>query len=543
MAPTVPADLLEPVSVAALLGVLVLSTYLLRRNGNRRLLDPLRKRFLLGVPWGTLVVICGIVAVYYLLQGGGQRGGPVVVAYRSWSLSYPVGMLTASFAHASDSHITGNLVGTLAFAPIVEYVWSHYPTERGSQSFADWKTNPFVRILLFVTFVFLAGLVTSLFTPGALIGFSGVVFAFAGVAVVTRPVAAVFALVGIRVIRLTYNALVDPVVVARGSQRFVTPHWADVAIQGHTLGLLVGVLGGFALVRARQDWPNFRHVWFATLAFGVAESMYAFYWYLSGTEYVLFRGLGTAAVFLLAGVVAVALASSDRVLVSHIDLSRRETAVGVLACVVLAISLVAIPYNVASIDGGSAVEHGVEVRDYTITYAEDVPNQYIAAVQIPYLRDSLTVTTSGVIVTSERRNAWEVVVPAGRLASNGQTRVPVGGPGWRETVVVNRSGWRTVGGNETYTVTVERPGDDPEVVFASGPANVSAVLNGSRIEIRPGDSSYQVVVSRNRTVVDIGRIPAANETTTVGSLTFVRTDGTLRASTGQTRLKIATRQP
>ena len=543
MAASVPVDTIELLSPIAILAALALSAYVLRgRTPGVRPLSPLRERFVLGVPWGTAISVIGVLAVYFLLQGGGQQGGPVVVGFRSWSITYPLGMLTAAFAHASESHVTGNLLGTVVFAPVAEYAWSHYPTRRGSHAFGDWRTNPFVRILLFVLGVFLVGLATSLFTPGALIGFSGVVFAFGGFALVTRPVTTVYALVAERVVSLSYYALQNPLVVARGRTQYVTPGWADIAIQGHALGLLLGVLAGLALVRSRDEWPDFRRVYFATLVFVVAKSLHAFYWYLSSSEYVLFRGAGLAAMFLLATVIAVALAGRDRTLVARIDLSRRELAIGILCAVVLALGLVAIPYNLVAIDTGPAVDDGVEIRDYTVTYAEQVPNQYIAGVEIPVVGDSLTVNTSGVIVTSERRNAWEAVVPAGQLASSGAVRVPVGGVGWRETIVVFRSGWSVIGGGNTYKVFVEQPEGGVKQVFTADPIRVPAVLNGSRVLLAPANQGYRLVVTRNNETVGTGQLPQSDGTVTVGGIDFTRRGRALNASVDRTELTIAKRQ-
>lgn len=543
MAQLVPVEFVERLSPLAIVAAVALSVFFLRgRDGDVRPFDPLRKRFVLGVPWGTVLSVVGVLAVYFLLQGGGQQGGPVVVGFRSWSFRYPLGMVTAPFAHANEGHVTGNLLGTVVFAPVAEYAWSHYPTRRGSHSFGNWLTNPFVRILLFVAGVFLVGLATSVFTPGALIGFSGVVFAFGGFAIVTRPITAVYALVAERVVSLSYYAFQNPLVVARGRTQFVTPGWADIAIQGHALGLLLGVLAGLWLVRSRDAWPGYRRVYFATLVFVVAKSLYAFYWYLSSTEYVLFRGIGTAAMFLLAGVVAVALASRDRTLVPRIDLSRREAAVGVLVCVVLALSLVAIPYNLVTIESGPEGDSGVEIRDYTVTYAEQVPNQYIAGVKVPLLQDSLTVNTSGVIVTSARRNAWEAVVPAGRLQTRGAVRVAVGGVGWRETVVVSRSGWSVIDGGSTYKVFVGQPDSGAKQVFEADPVRVPAVLNGSRVTLAPVDDGYQLAVSQNNTTVAAGQLPQSDEQTTLGGITFSRNGTNLNASVGDTELRIAKRQ-
>jgi membrane associated rhomboid family serine protease len=532
--------LLEAVSLWALAASAAYAGYVVvRAGGLRPLTERLRRRFVLGVPWGTLLTVLGVLGVYFLLQGGGQVGGPVVVGFRSWSFSYPLGLMVAPFAHGSEGHITGNLISTAAFAPVAEYAWSHYPTRRGSHSFRSWGTNPFVRIGLFVAGVFVTGVLTSAFIPGALIGFSGVVFAFAGFALVTRPIPAVFALLGERLVRLAYGSLNDPVVFAQGREQFVTPFWADVAVQGHAMGLLIGVLLGLFVLHRRGDWPGVRRVWFAVLVFTATKSLYALYWYLSGTRYVLFQAVGLAAIVVLATVVAVAVARTDRRLVPRVDLSRREASVGLLVCVVLALALVAVPYNAISVSPGPEADTGIQIRDYTVTYAEDVPNRYIAAVDIPFVQNALSINTSGVIVTSERRDAWEAVVPAGRLAVDGYAVVPVGGVGWRETVVVNRSSWSVVDGPTTYKVFVRRQGERPRRVFAADPANVSAVIDNRTMQIRPADTGFDIAVRRNGTLLATIPVPTSGANATVAGLTFNRTDGALRVISGGTRVKVA----
>jgi hypothetical protein len=391
----------------------------------------------------------------------------------------------------------------------------------------------------FVVVVVLVGLATSLFIPGALIGFSGVVFAFAGFALVTRPVLGVFALVGERVVRLLYFAVDNPVLVARGRQQFVTPYWADIAVQGHALGLLLGVLLGLAVARRREEWPDVGRIWVALLVYAVAKSLWAFYWYLGGTQYVLFRGVGLATVAVLAGLVAVAFARRDAVLVPRIGLSRREAATGLLVAGVLAMAVAAVPYNTVAVSGGTESDIGVQVRDYTVTYAEDVPNRYVGAVEVPFLGDAFSVNASGVVVVSDRRNAWEVVTPAGDLKVRGRVSVPVGGLGWRETVVVNRTTWSVLDGGATYKVYAHRPGEPRREVFRADPAVVPAVVNDSRIAIRPSDGGYEVAVARNDTVIATGPVPAPTRNVTVGDIRFNRTGSRLRAIYGGTRVPIA----
>jgi hypothetical protein len=532
---------LEAVSLWVLLAVVVVSLIVLRRFSGGRLGATLRRRFVLGVPWGTLLAVLALLVIYYGLQGG-NTGNPVVVGFRSWSYTYPLGMVLAPFAHSSESHLIGNLVSTLAFAPVAEYVWSHYPTRRGRQTFGSALSNPFVRILVFLAGVFVVGLATSVFIPGALIGFSGVVFAFAGFGLVTWPAAAIFALVGERVVSLAYFALDNPVYVAGGQTRFITPWFANVAIQGHALGLLVGVLLGLAVVRRRDRWPSARLVWFAVLVFAVAKSLHALYWYLGGVRYAMFRAIGLASVLVLALVIAAAAIRTDRTLVGRIDLSRRTAATGVIVCVVLAIGVVAVPYNVVAVTAGPAADDGVQVRDYTVTYAEDVTDRYVASVEIPVIRDAFTINTSGVIVTSDRRNAWEVVVPPGRLAVRGEVAVPVGGLGWRETVRVNRTGWSVVDGGSTYRVTMARDGTDPRQVFTADPVTVPAIVNGSRIQIAPANPGFRVAVEPDNTTRLTAPVPVEGTNVTLGDITFNRTGGSLRAVHDGTILRIARHQ-
>ncbi len=532
------APILDTVSFVALLGGVVVSLVVFHAVSNGRLGERLRSRFVLGVPWGTVIVVLAVWWVYYFVQGAGQFGGPVVVGFRSWSYTYPLGMVVAPFAHGGHGHLVGNLVGTAAFAPVAEYAWSHYPQTAGSQTFTSLRTNPFARILGFVLAVFLVGLATSALIPGALIGFSGVVFAFAGVALVSQPVLGVFALVGSRVIRLLYYSLQNPLVTQSGQTRFVTPGWADIAIQGHLLGLVLGVLVALVLARRRDRWPDASAVWVAVLVFGVAEGLYAVYWYLGGTEYVLYRGVGLALVFALAATVAAAFVATDRRLVPRFDLSRRQVAAGLLVGVVLVIGAIAIPYNTVSVTPGPEMDDGVQVRDYTVTYAEGVQNQYVSAVEVPFVGESASFETSGVIVASENRNAWEVVTPAQRLSVRGVDRVVVGGLGWRDIVYVNRTGWNVVDGGGTYHVKITHEGKTTQV-FTAEPATVPSVINDSKITIWPAEQWFELVVSRNESVVGTAPIPPAGTNVTVADITFNRTGKTLVAAHDGTRIRIA----
>jgi len=551
-------DRLSPVLVLA---VLALSAIAFTRLTRWSPLDQLRSRLLFGVPWGTLIVVAGLAGVYYLLQGGGRPGGPVATGFRSWSIWYPEGLLLSSFAHSSDGHLISNLTATLAFAPLVEYAWGHLGDGETGTKIGDGGTaaresdgradglrrarrlaRPGARIGAFVLAVLAVGVAGSLFVPGAVIGFSGVVFAFAGVAIVAAPLGLILAMLGLQVLRLVRAAFESPVVLARAQETFISPSWADVAVQGHLFGLLVGVAVGVALVRHRGLEPDLRYVWFAALAFAVTRSLYALYWYQGGDSYLLFRGLGVAGVFVLAGLIAGAALATDRTLVPRIDLSARELSIGVVLAVVFALALVAIPYNLVTVSATDETADGIEIRDYTVSYAEGAQDRYIGSVG-SLIGDAGSVRVSGVIVTSDRRNAWELAASRGELASRGQVAVPVGGAGWRELVVVNRTAWEFVDGNQTYTVTGRRVGaDGGQRLFAAPGANSSVRIDNNTIGIRPAPEFYEIVVYENGTA-SAARIPAVNESVRVAGIGFERDGRVLIATQDGTRIPIARYRP
>ena len=103
-------------------------------EGRGRWRARLADRFVLGVPWGTLVTVAVVVGFYLFAQSGLEHWeSPVVYPFVTWSYFYPTGILTAGIAHGSAGHIVGNMTGTLAFAPIVEYAWGHYPPASGGR--------------------------------------------------------------------------------------------------------------------------------------------------------------------------------------------------------------------------------------------------------------------------------------------------------------------------------------------------------------------------------------------------------------------------
>ena len=528
--------LLRTGSLAVLGVVLVLTGFVLRRfGGETRLGSELRERFVFGIPWGTVVAIAAVYALYYLVQGGGQDGGPIVTGFRSWSLWYPQGTLLSSFAHGSRSHLIGNLFGTVAFAPIAEYAWRHYPD--GDEPAEGWRGDPHARIGVFVVAVFLVGVLGSVVVPGAVIGFSGVVFALAGFALVTFPIATALAMLGVRVVRLVFSAVTDPVVIAQSREQFVRPSWADIAVQGHLYGLLVGVLLAAALCHYREETPNAYHVLFAALVFSITRSLQSIYWYLGGERFVLFQALGTAGVFLLAVVITLAALRSDRMLVPALDLRTGTAAIGILLAIVCALALIGVPYNLVPVEGGEELDNGVEVRDYTVTYAEGVEDQYISALDLPIYQGP-SVNVSGVIVSSDRRNAWELSVSKQQLQSRGSTRLALGDATWRETVVIQRTTWLVAGSNSTYKVFARYDGEW-RTLFAAEPARADPIIGGRNVTIQPASEFYDVVVTANGEELGRAQIPPDGERVTAGGIEFARDGRGLVALYEDTRVRIA----
>ncbi|WP_178916920.1 rhomboid family intramembrane serine protease [Natronomonas gomsonensis] len=505
-----------------------------------------RKRLVLGVPWGTLLVVAVVGAFYLFVQDGlGNPTNPVTIPFRAWGYFYPTGMLTAGFAHSGLGHVTGNLLGTLVFGTLAEYAWSHFPRERGRSSFSSLRTNPFARILAWAGGVFAVTVLTSLFALGPVIGFSGVVFAFVGFALIRYPLSTLVAVLVSGVVSLVFNALRSPTLQQTAAESFSRPWWANVAIQGHALGLFVGVTLAIAVCYRRNVRPNPTHLWLAALVFAVDRGLWAVYIIEGSETFRLFRALGTSLVFLLAALLASGAAASTRDLIASIDLSRREAAYGLVLASLFALALVAVPLNLFAVDDASAGiddAEPTEVGDYTVFYAEDVENQFIPAVPLPGGNSTNRINASGVIVVSEERNIWWEEVSKSRLASRGTATVRLGGLTWNEDVRANRTTWRLAGGNQTYNVRLgPAAADERAVVYRADRATADARIDGRNVSIQPVESRFDVVVSRNNDTLGRAAVPANGTDTTVGGLTVERDERDLFVERGETRVRIAQR--
>ena len=581
-------DTLGALTTLGVVIAVVVSTVALRRLDRReqRWFDVLRDRFYLGVPWGTLVVITFVLGVYLFVQDGRTSwSNPVTIPYRAWSYRYPLGVVTSSFAHAGDGHLLGNLTATIVLAPLAEYAWGHYPTD--DEPAYSWLASPRVRAFVIFPAVILAvGLLTGLFALGPVIGFSGVVFAFAGFAIVRYPVATVVGVLGVHgVVATVIRAIQTPILeVTPAASPPAPPSWATIAIQGHALGFLLGLLLGAALLRRRNHRPNPVHLWGALLLFGFAQGLWMIYWFGPGGSYVLLRAPGVLVVALLAVIVTAAITASDRPLLperfrsdatpaptswtrrrvfelafgsadeasspsrvqtlatpdaereSSVRIGRRRAALGSVLLVLAAISGPAVAVNAFVVDPGDT-EPTVSVEDYHVTYAEDVENPVVSIGPFDAFGTEDTITSSGVIVWSDQRHLWTDAVSADRLAFSGEETVELGGPGWRESVTADRRGWEVVGNDTVYQVWLGTDGAT-ELAHESASARADVEVAGTEFELTPDDGEFRLELTRNESRDVIG-IPDDGQQVTVGDVTVTRSDDELVASTDDTRVVIA----
>ncbi len=356
------------IGLAVALVVAVAVVWYLEGRGSWR--ARVRDRLLLGVPWGTLVTVAVVVGFYLFAQSGlGHWTAPVVFPFVTWSYLYPTGILTAGVAHGSPGHVVGNVLATLAFAPIAEYAWGHYaPSQRGRTRIGRRDTGgllarPAVRALVvFPAVLLLAAFLTAAFAVGPGLGFSGAVFAIAGLAVVTYPVTAVLALVAASAVGTVVQAFLEPVVragVEAGGP--APPPWASIAVQAHLLGFLLGVAAGAALLRRRGRRPALDRVFFATLALGLVQSLWLLVW-IDGETFVLYRAAGVALVALLSVLVAAAAGASHRPIPKPLTVLPRGPSRHQLAAAWLAVVLVGTAGGIAGVlTGGDLVALGVGV--------------------------------------------------------------------------------------------------------------------------------------------------------------------------------------
>ncbi|MGM0605155.1 MAG: rhomboid family intramembrane serine protease [Halobacteriota archaeon] len=518
----------------------------------------LRSRFLLGVPWGTLTSMALVIGVYLFVQGGiDNLYGPTVIPFRAWSYFDPLGVVVSGFAHANFSHLRGNMVGTLALAPLAEYAFGHYPRSRGSSSFGSVRTNPYVRaFVIFPAGVGVVGLFAGVFSLGPSIGFSSVVYAFAGFALVFYPLGTVVALSARQVIQSLYFASRYPEQVSMAEPAYSTPWFAGTAVQGHALGLVLGVLLGIAVLRYRDSVPTSAlRLWVGALVYAVSQSLWAIYWYRGEETYVLYRAFGLALVFALATIVAAAVAARDRPFVPELARSAPRSItesirsatpqrVAMLALLLTASVLIGptLPVSLNTADTGELPGEPIEIRGYEITYGEDVPDGMIGVVDVEAFGESTQVNTSGVIVRNTDRHIWATETTTGQLAFDGRSTVRVGGIGWQETVVVEREGWTATNSDTAYRISMQYA-DQRQVAYLSEPATAEPLIAGRDVIISAEADAFLITVSgEDERVTE--PIPDAGENVTVGDLVIYHEQGALFAvhEESRTALRVADKE-
>ncbi|MFC6794531.1 hypothetical protein ACFQFH_09530 [Halobaculum halobium] len=135
--------------------------------------------------------------------------------------------------------------------------------------------------------------------------------------------------------------------------------------------------------------------------------------------------------------------------------------------------------NLVAVDDEPLPGDPVEVRGYSVTYAENVENGMVSVIDVDAFGETTSVTTSGVVVRNPDRGVWTTAVSKGRLAFSGRQRVVVGGVGWREVVTVTRRGWTTVGGDgPAYRVTLAH-GNETTLAFRSNASTAEPQIGGA----------------------------------------------------------------
>ncbi|QLG47685.1 rhomboid family intramembrane serine protease [Natrinema halophilum] len=570
--------------------------------------DIAQQRLLYGVPWGTIVVIAFVLCVYLFVQSGfTDFDNPVTIPFRTWSYFYPLGMATAAFSHAGPGHLIGNLTGTVVAAPIAEYAWGHYLDDGDTNRADSWRTDPRVRaVVIFPLAVIVVGLMTSLFALGPVIGFSGVVFAFAGFAIVHYPIVTIIGTLGVQsvIVRL-YSALQEPIrVYTVQPSPPSAPWWAGIAIQGHALGLFLGFVLGIVLLERRNTRPDPFRIWLAVLLFGFTEGLWAIYWYGAENSFILLQGPGVAIVSILALLVTLSVSlpeepivparlkrlipgfqrvrarsgaarsSVDRVLElagsgndadtagARIDrirelaagprrqasesplglsVSRRSAAFLAVVCVLAIVAGIAVPFNVFVVEDATASsDAAVQIEDYTVEYVEGVPNGLVTGFGLEFLETDDGLESSGVIVESDKREVWFEAVSAQRLAFTGEETVYVGGPGWREAVHVERTGWVPVGNDTVYQVWLWEDGAERQLAHESNDSRAEARIAGRNVTIDSSGGEFVITVdSGGIGDASSAPLPAENSSTTIDGVSFERRNETVYAAADGTRVAVA----
>ncbi|MFP4529655.1 MAG: rhomboid family intramembrane serine protease [Halodesulfurarchaeum sp.] len=504
----------------------------------------LRTRLLFGLPIGTLLSI-GLVAAFFLfVQGDWGHETVLTLPFTSWSLRYPLGMATAPIAHQGLGHLVGNLAAFLIFGSIGEYAFGHFPTRRGASAFGSWRRNPYVRAFgLVPAGVFGVALLTSLFAWGPIIGFSGVVYATVGYVLINYPFVAVVGLVAREFAITVFWSLRDPILTASAGSSYGSPWWADVAIQTHLLGLLLGVGLGLA-IRSRRPQLDRLDPWRlfpASVLVGSSLTLWAVWWYAGPGSFQLFRGPGVVLVLGVALLITVAGTLQESPVA---ELSRRQVSVGLIVFPIVLMGAVAMPINLTA----SAGDFGppgqtVSVDGYEIGYGDEVEDPRFEPINLSVVDTPDPPTVSGVIVANPDRHVFTEAISTGRLENDGRRTVTVGGLNWRETVTIERTGWRAAGGNRAYTVAATTGDGAVTPLHESEPATANTVVAGHELAIAPDNGSFVIeATAANGSSVaalpDRVPVPESAESVRLGELTIENNESVIWVERSDTRVPV-----
>ncbi|AEH37922.1 rhomboid family intramembrane serine protease [Halopiger xanaduensis] len=223
--------------------------------------------------------------------------------------------------------------------------------------------------------------------------------------------------------------------------------------------------------------------------------------------------------------------------------TRRSSAFLVVLLVLAVLAGTAIPVNLAVYESTEASSEAIQIEDYTVEYAEEVENGLVSGIGVDAVVDDSGLEASGVIVSSERRNIWMEAVTSQRLSFTGEETIAVGGPGWRETVHVERVGWEPVGNEPVYQIRMWEAGEEPAVVHESTGAMADVLIENRLVTITSQDGEFVLEVASNETgLIATTPLPEEGETTRAGGLAFEREDGTLYAATDGTAVAVASKE-
>jgi membrane associated rhomboid family serine protease len=565
---------------------LVLSFYLFAQGGLRNWQDPLTIPYR---SWSYFSPLGMVTAGFAHGSAGHITGNLLATVVLSPIAEY-------AWGHYPPSGPTGSRLRT------------EPGTSDGTGGTTGWLRSPWIRALVvFPAIVVVVSLLTSLFALFFSLGFSGTVFAFGGLALVYYPLRTIVAMIGMSVVRLLYLALTEPVLRATADPGAPgPPSWFGINQQAHILGLLIGVLLGVALLARRDRRPKGERVFLAVLLFAIARGLFALPW-AEGDVYFQYRGLGLLVVLALTVSITAAVATSPRRLVAGAWIrlgafgwlalvglgalgllavavvefeaafsgtlvaigvgsllfsvpalfalcvtadkgtafTRRQTVVGFVVVLTVIVALPSLPFNLFVLgEDPNPGTGGIDVRDYHVTYEENVtaPRVFATAPGDRFANDS---TTSGVVVVSEQREIWTTPIRPDDLARNRNVTVPLGSIGWRESVRAERTGWSVTGNDSVYVVDLHHDGETTRS-FESEPSTAAPRIAGYNVTIAPAERGFELRVSENGTTVETVSVPERNDSIVVAGLQISTTkrDGSqsLVVSTDGTRVAVAERE-